>query len=75
MRGVILRRCGRSSGGSTSVDGPHEGLLTTASTDRFSDATLEHFSVSDQAKLHRLEAGVLVEAPCCRILGPHAAGH
>lgn len=28
----ILRRCGRSSGGSTSVEGPHEGLLTAAST-------------------------------------------
>ena len=53
----------------------HEGLLTTASTGTFGEATLEHFNVGDQAQLHRLEAGVLIEAPCCRILGPHAAGH
>jgi hypothetical protein len=68
------QRFSQLSGAKAAV-GPHEGLLTTASTSRFSEATLEHFNLGDQAKLHRLEAGVLVEAPCCRILGPHAAGH
>ena len=66
----ISEKAARASG-----PAPREGLLTAPLTGTFGEATLEPFNVSDQAQLHRLEAGVLVEAPCCRILGAHAAGH
>jgi hypothetical protein len=42
---------------------------------RLGEATLEHVNVGDQAQFHRLEAGVLVEAPGRSVLRPHATGH